>query len=222
MRQKVLCLVLILGVLPSCAHMTDRQRTQTEGAALGTGTGAILGGVLGYLAGGKDGAIAGAAIGGVVGVTAGHEAGRHIANKKEAYASREAYLDDVLKGIRTTNEVLQQTNMRWAQDIEKLKIETFLLMRQYRQDKSRYRAVQAKHQEVEGELSKRHQVLEWAEEQVSREKARLQYERKNLRSAQEKSLVYMRDPEIRQLENHRDELEQKLREFESIKDRLRV
>lgn len=78
------CIVLVLAAsLSACA--TDQQRTRSEGIAAGAAAGAVVGHAIG---GDERGAALGAVLGGVVGAVFGNRA----AEKKAAYAQREAEL----------------------------------------------------------------------------------------------------------------------------------
>ena len=101
MKKKGFCLLLILLFIASCAGMTDTQRTQVEGTALGAGLGAALGAGIGAAVGGKQGAALGALVGGLLGGGAGAAWGTHVASKKTQYANTEDYLDAVIQKAKS-------------------------------------------------------------------------------------------------------------------------
>ncbi len=101
----VFSLVAALALAPACAHLaTDRGRTQAEGAAVGLGIGAIVGAGVGALIGGRSGALKGVWLGGLAGLISGLIYGNHVADKKEKYATEEAWLADCLAQAKKSNE----------------------------------------------------------------------------------------------------------------------
>ncbi len=101
----VFSLAAALTLAPACAHMTtNRGKTQAEGAAVGLGIGAIVGAGVGALIGGRDGALKGALWAGLVGTVAGWFYGGHVADKKEKYATEEAWLAACLAQAKKSNE----------------------------------------------------------------------------------------------------------------------
>ncbi len=82
--------ITAIAFITSCTNIKDdRQRTITEGGLAGSVIGGLAGGIIGHQSGrGFEGALAGAALGGLAGVAYGN----HVANKKAAYASQEAWL----------------------------------------------------------------------------------------------------------------------------------
>lgn len=115
----LLCLVLVTA--PGCANIqNDATRTTTEGALTGMAVGAGLGALVGGLVTGSDGAIIGAAIGGALGGLAGTAVGKHIADKKKDYASREEWLDACITQARDVNEKTVAYNKQLKTEIADL------------------------------------------------------------------------------------------------------
>ena len=106
-------LATALVLTGACANIAnDRTRTQTEGTLGGAGIGAVLGAALGAALGGRDGALKGAAIGAGVGAIAGLAYGTSVANKKEAYATEEEWLEACLAEVQTANQQAAAQNSR--------------------------------------------------------------------------------------------------------------
>lgn len=83
--------ITAIAFLASCTNIKDDQtRTRTEGTLAGGLLGAGLGAIIGHQSGN---AAAGALIGAAAGGLAGLAVGDHVARKKAAYASQEAWLD---------------------------------------------------------------------------------------------------------------------------------
>jgi hypothetical protein len=94
---------LALVLLAGCAATPDGRKTQAQGAGIGAVLGGIAGGALGYAVGGRDGLARGALIGAGAGGVAGFAYGTHVAKKKAAYASREAWLDACIAQAHEVN-----------------------------------------------------------------------------------------------------------------------
>lgn len=117
-RQAALAL-LYATLASGCA--TDADRTRAEGA----GTGAVVGGALGALF--SHGNVGGIAAGAAVGGLAGGLFGNHVANEKQAYATREdqlqasiAHAQQVAQQARTYNQQLQKQITSLEQTREQL------------------------------------------------------------------------------------------------------
>ena len=90
----------------------DSTRTKTEGTLVGGGIGAALGALFGGLIGGNGkGALIGAGIGAGIGSLAGFFVGKHVADKKAEYASREDWLDDCI-AHRLKNQICRRAVRR--------------------------------------------------------------------------------------------------------------
>ena len=109
----VVILATALALPVGCANIAnDRTRTQTEGTLAGAGIGALLGAGIGAATGGSRGALAGALIGATVGGVAGLAYGTSVANKKEEYASEEAWLEACLNEAKSVNQQAAAANSR--------------------------------------------------------------------------------------------------------------
>ncbi len=100
-RSVSAAMVLVMGA--GCAATPDGRKTQAQGTAIGAVLGAVVGGAVGYAAGGRSGLARGAAIGAGAGGIAGFAYGTHVARKKAAYASREAWLDACIASAHRVN-----------------------------------------------------------------------------------------------------------------------
>ncbi|UTF51348.1 glycine zipper domain-containing protein [Desulfomicrobium sp. ZS1] len=121
---KVLVVVLLVfAMLPGCATMTDKNRTQAEG----TGVGAVLGGLLGYAVGGGKGAAIGAAAGAGLGFLVGNE----IAKRKQAYATTEEFLDAEISNTQEYNKTAIAYNAKLSKDVATLEKQSKTLRAQY-------------------------------------------------------------------------------------------
>ena len=97
-----------IAFLASCTNIKDDQtRTRTEGALAGSLIGGGLGAIIGHQSGaGLEGALIGAAVGGLAGLAVGN----HVANKKAAYASQEAWLDACIANAEKVNAQARSYN----------------------------------------------------------------------------------------------------------------
>jgi len=87
--------LMVVGslALSGCSGMSDRDRTATEGAMLGSAAGAVIGAGVGYFVDGFSGAGYGALIGAGVGLAGGAALGQHAAYRKAEFAKSADYLD---------------------------------------------------------------------------------------------------------------------------------
>lgn len=118
---KTISAVSAIALLSSCANIQDDgTRTRTEGALAGSVLGGIAGGIIGHQSGrGWEGAAIGAAAGGLAGLAYGN----HVANKKAAYASQEAWLDACIARATQVNQDAVAYNRRLSSRITKLRSE---------------------------------------------------------------------------------------------------
>lgn len=117
-------ITLALGSCGCTNIKDDSTRTKTEGTMAGAGIGAALGAGLGALFGGSKGALAGAAIGAGVGSLSGYFYGKHVADKKAEYASREEWLDACIDRSRQVTADTKKYNEQLKKDIAALDKET--------------------------------------------------------------------------------------------------
>lgn len=107
------------AMMASCANIqNDQTRTRTEGALAGGVLGAGLGAIIGNQSGN---AWEGAAIGAVAGSLAGLAVGDHVARKKAAYASQEAWLDACISRAEQVNANAVSYNNRLSRRIDSLR-----------------------------------------------------------------------------------------------------
>ena len=133
---QLLLIALISVSLVGCANIKDDStRTKTEGTLLGGGLGAGLGALVGGLAGGSQGALIGAGIGLGVGALGGFFVGKHVADKKAEYASREDWLDACIEHSERLNAETRQYNAHLRHDIQVLDKQSASLAAEYRNRK---------------------------------------------------------------------------------------
>jgi uncharacterized membrane protein YebE (DUF533 family) len=116
---KTFAALTALSLLSSCANIQDDgTRTRTEGALAGSVLGGIAGGIIGHQSGrGWEGAAIGATAGGLAGLAYGN----HVANKKAAYASQEAWLDACIARATQVNRDAVAYNNRLSNRIASLR-----------------------------------------------------------------------------------------------------
>ena len=117
-----------------CSNIQDDgTRTKTEGTLVGGGIGAAFGALLGGLIGGDGkGALIGAGIGAGVGSLAGFFVGKHVADKKAEYASREDWLNDCIAHTRQMTSETREYNAKLNKDINTLDRESKQLRTAYK------------------------------------------------------------------------------------------
>jgi chromosome segregation ATPase len=200
--------------------MTDTQRTQAEGTALGAGLGAALGAGIGAAVGGKQGAALGALLGGLVGGGAGAAWGAHVASKKAQYANTEDYLDAVIQKAQLMNGQTQQYNASLASQIQQLNKETDNLVRLYRQKQVQKAILQEKYQETEQKFTEASKQLNAVNTEIQIQQRVLNNEKKAVESTQTQARLKSIEIEIQRLEQQRDELQQNTAAFGEIRTRL--
>lgn len=106
-------------LLSGCANIKDdTQRTKTEGTLAGAGAGALIGGLIGAATGGGTrSVVTGALIGGAAGGYAGHKYGKHVAEKKQGYASEEARLRGMISEARSERQSAEAYNASLRKNI---------------------------------------------------------------------------------------------------------
>ncbi len=130
--KKILPIIMCVFLAVSgCANIqNDRTRTTAEGALVGAGAGAGLGAIIGHFAGSAG---TGALIGTLVGTAIGAGVGDHVADKKEAYASREKWLNACIVSAQQTNTALADYSERLREQNRELNQRSKWLAKQYRQ-----------------------------------------------------------------------------------------
>lgn len=221
MWHKILCLMIIVGLLGGCAT-TDSGRTKVEGTAIGAGVGAGVGAVVGYILGGKQGALIGAGAGAALGGAAGYAWGAHVASKKEQYASQEDYLDAVIASARQVNENTQQYNASLTSDIDKIDREANTLVRQYNEKKIQKAALEAKRKETETKAAEAKKQLAAVNTEIEIQQKVLKQEKSDVKSAQAQNRLNAMETEVSQLEQRRDELGRRIDALAAIGVRVKV
>ena len=130
---KLMLVALLATQLVACANIKDdATRTKTEGTLAGAGIGAGVGALLGGLIDGGRGAAIGAGIGAGLGAAGGYMVGKHVADKKAEYASKEDWLDDCIAYSEQTNAQARQYNDKLSREIKSLDAQSRSLVAQYK------------------------------------------------------------------------------------------
>jgi hypothetical protein len=157
---KFTTVLTLCSLLASCANIkNDQARTTAEG---GLG-GAVLGGVAGYLIGGSRGAL----IGGLAGGAGGLAYGAHVAAKKKAYKSTEAWLNACIDQAEKTNSRARSYNASLSSKISRLE----------------QQINDAKSKGDKGELKNLKRAVLTLQNEAKRERATLENEIKNQNTA---------------------------------------
>lgn len=124
------CLMASSILLSSCASMNDRDKTVTQGTAIGATGGAVATGGIFYAIGKIFGlsdrqsavlATSGAVLGGVLGAQWGRGWGESVVKKKEAYARTEDYLNANINQTNSRVKTLNSANKMLSGQIQSLK-----------------------------------------------------------------------------------------------------
>jgi hypothetical protein len=217
MRQRLLSLGLLSIFIVGCANMTDRQKTQAQGAGVGTLAGAAVGASLGAIFGGERGAAIGAAVGGGAGLLAGTAFGTHVANQKEKFAREEDYLDAVITSARQVNNEAKQYNVSLANEINTLDAKTTQLVKQYNQKRMSKKVLEDNKRIVTQKLAE-------ADAQLRKVKNELSNQSKVLNEIQDQSSAQVKqwDNEIAELTKNRSDLEEQVTKLAAIRTRVSV
>ncbi len=169
--KKVLIISLIITYctigISGCANINnDIARTKTEGTLAGAGVGAVVGGTIGYLMGGKDGLAIGAGIGTAVGGLTGFSYGTHIAEEKEKFASKEEWLNYNIGVAEKANQDILTYNNALADDINRLKVETASLLREYRAKRVNMNVLKGKKKQIDAKVASSNNILKAAKEDL--------------------------------------------------------
>lgn len=171
---------LVFGMSGCTNIKDDSTRTKTEGTLVGTGIGAGIGALLGGLIGGDGkGALIGAGIGAGIGALSGFLVGKHVADKKAEYASREDWLDDCIAHARDVTRETREYNAKLKKEINSLDKETRTLRASYNKKKASADQLAAKQKEVKELQSANSEVIKKLEEEVKKNKEVVADARKN-------------------------------------------
>lgn len=217
MLKKLICLItLVIINLNGCVTAMiedDRQRTVTEAALLGGGSGALIGGLLGEFVKGQP--VLGAIVGAVLGTTAGGAYGNHVANKKAEFASQEAYLDAC---ILEAEQILQQTkqyNRALRGDIRSLNLEVNKLVNAYYRKQLTKIDLEEKQHDIQARFKEATEQLKRATDELL-----IQQEVRRREQQQPNASIAQLDAKITQLERNVYELGQYTQALASINQRL--
>lgn len=151
------CIVILASLLAGCASMSDRERTQAQGAGAGAVLGAIIGGVVGHQLGYRDaGILVGAALGGAV----GRAYGGHVASKKEEFASQEDYLDACLAEARRHYQEARAYNETLQTDIARMNRELDEMLAAGQRSRSEQDALKALQEQVKARIESTNEKIE--------------------------------------------------------------
>ncbi len=157
----LLCMALIL---PGCANIqNDSTRTTTEGALVGGVAGAGIGAIIGKLTGSTA---LGAAIGGVVGAVGGAMVGKHIANKKSEYASREEWLDACILDAQNKNNQITADNAKMKAEIAELEKKSSQLAVAYKNKQVSANSVKSTQRDISKQQEKLSEYIKGIEDEI--------------------------------------------------------
>ena len=210
---KVLAVVLLVcALLPGCATMSDKSRTQAEGA----GVGAVLGGLLGYAVGGGRGAAIGAAAGAGLGFLVGNE----IAKRKQAYASTEEFLDAEISNTQEYNKTAIAYNEKLSQDVAALEKESKALRAQYEKGEVDKKVLAAKSDELQKKIEASKKLEDTLAKELEVQTAILADEKKT-RPADDQYIVRL-EKEVNTLQRNLDKLREGSTQLAQIDQRLSI
>ena len=210
---KVLVVVLLVfALLPGCATMSDKNRTQAEG----TGVGAVLGGLLGYAVGGGRGAAIGAAAGAGLGFLAGNE----IAKRKQAYASTEDFLDAEIASTQEFNKTAIAYNAKLSKDVATLEQQSKTLRAQYDKGAVDKKVLAAKSDELQKKIDASKKLENTLAKELEVQTAILADEKKT-RPAGDQYIVRL-EKEVKTLQKNLDKLREGSTQLAQIDQRLSV
>jgi uncharacterized protein YcfJ len=213
--KKMISFLILVVFITGCSSMSDRSNTIAQGCLVGTGIGAALGAVVGELAG--DNAAAGAAIGGTFGAVVGCGYGNHVANKKEAYANEEEWLNDCIASTCRINEETIQYN-------ESLKYEIAQLDKEINELVALYNTKQIDKATLEEQRRIVQAKLDEANKKLGRAKDEIRMQQTALASAKNSSpqKVAKLENEINKLENSVASLEKEAEKLIAIKQGIGI
>jgi len=209
----VLVVVLLVFVLlPGCATMSDKNRTQAEG----TGVGAVLGGLLGYAVGGGKGAAIGAAAGAGLGFLVGNE----IAKRKQAYATTEEFLDAEISNTKEYNKTAIAYNAKLSKDVATLEKQSKTLRAQYDKGTVDKKVLAAKSDELQKKIDASKKLENTLAKELDVQTAILADEKK-ARPAGDQYVVRL-EKEVNTLQKNLDKLRDGSTQLAQIDQRLSV
>ena len=217
---KIVLAALVSVNLVGCTNIqNDNTRTKTEASLLGGGLGAALGAGIGAIAGG-DGksALIGAAIGAGVGSLGGFLAGKHIADKKNQYASQEAWLDDCIAYSQNVNEETATYNAQLNSDVQALDKRSATLLAQYKSKKASRDKLIAEQGTVKKLQDDTSNNIAKLEENIAKQKGVAKEARDSGKTAQAKQL----DAEIAKLDKQIKDMKAYNNKLANISVRLAV
>lgn len=194
-------------ILSGCAT-NDRQRTEMEGLALGCGVGAALGNLIGK---DRKSTAIGCAAGSIAGVTYG----KHVADEKEKYASKEEHFKAVIVNAKKVSSDARAFNRQLTADISEVKNELAML-------KKSSANLASKNTQLTNQQKKTKALLSEARKKLNQLKTEIQTQRKFLaNNAQniDPNLIEASQKEISQLEAENKALQIALIELQTIDTR---
>ncbi len=213
----LLCALLALS---GCTNIKDDgTRTRAEGAGTGAVIGAVAGGILGQLIGGDtQGTLVGAAIGAAVGGAGGYAYGDHVANQKAKYAQEEDWLDACIVQAQQKNAEMVAYNQDLSKEISKIKRETALLKKQYKDRKIRTVKLKDQKAVTDALIESANKELASAEQELNAQKSVRTDALESGKADYAKEL----DVEIVQLKQNIKELEKRTEELASMSASMSV
>jgi len=215
--KKSISLIIVLAFITGCAGTADRRRTESEGAQGGAMIGYFVGSLVGQFLDGDDGAALGALLGTALGGIAGYAYGNHVANKKEAYANTEDYLNACIDSAQRVNLETQQYNAKLINEVRNLNVEADRMIAQYHRKEIQKAELRRKSQEVQARFAEAQGQLRETNNEITLQKSVLERERANAPADAAKL-----DQEISKLQQAASELESHTRTLAAINQQLRL
>ncbi len=202
-----------------CANIQDDStRTKTEGTLVGTGVGAGLGAIFGAIFGDGKGALIGAGIGAGIGALAGFFVGKHVADKKAEYASREDWLDDCIAHSRELNQETKTYNAKLSGDIKELEKSSKTLRAEYKKKKVTAEQMAQTRKAVDEMKAENTENIKKLQEDVAKQKTVLADARKH----GDKKAARDLDKEIKTLNTQINQMKKYNSKLASVSSRLAV
>ena len=164
MKRLIPLLICFVLILSGCQN--DGNQTVAEGAGAGAVVGALLGGVVAVATGDAAWVAIGAGAGAVVGLGAGV----YVANKKESYATKEAWLEACIKEAQTSNEAITAYNTKLKDDLTELDAQSKQLAFAYKSQAAKANELQAMHKAIVDKQNANDKYIADIEKSIAKQK----------------------------------------------------
>ena len=216
----IVCMFATSIMSAGCANIKDdRTRTQTEGGLVGAGAGAAVGAGIGAALGGRRGALIGGLIGLVAGGIAGTAYGTHVANKKEAYASEEAWLEACLDEAQQQNAALKEQNEKMVAEIKRVDNHTAALKKSYDSRLIDKKALRAETKRINKSISANQEFIQRVDFEIENQQLIAQELSTNVERSDESALI---EAEIAELKRQKEQLEETNEQLAAMSSRISV